>query len=420
MRKRFMCWLMVIMMLPGVASAQILPATKVQRAVAALIEKNMTRRGFASNDPRWAATLRNTGSGIAGAAAAAAVVTAAGITAPAWVTAAAIAGLGALFAVGIDLAVDATLKWIQGPDGSVTLKGVSGGTYVPLPGQEWIWIGGYPAGQGFPLDSNKGSEGACNAYWGKPNSLYIVVSSSAYSCLLRMKPEYQPAADSSQSMLNIGTINNSVDPNYVPDGSGSMTGSPTQAVASLSDADRAKPVNPELIAKIADAAMQKAASTPGYEGVPYDAADPITIQDAISYRQASPDAWPTVGDITSPQVAPSTSPGASPWALPNSASEPVAPPTGANPTPPISAPTFDWSIPNFGSSIEKQTVPVSYVPTVFAAPTGCPSPITFTMFGKSYSIGYGPFCDLMATLAPIFLACGAAAAALIFAESLKS
>lgn len=415
MKNRFICWLVVILMLPGLATAQALPVSKVQRAIAGMIEKNMTRRGFASNDPRWAATLQSTGAGIAGAAAAAAVVTAAGITAPAWVTAAAIAGLGAVFAVGIDLAVDATLKWIQGPDGTVTLKGVKSGPFVPLPGQEWVWKNGH----GYPLDSSHGSTEYCQAHWGGSSGMYDVVSSSGYTCVLTLKPLYQPGPDLPPQDFS-AYVNTTADPYYTPSESLDLTGSPAQAVAALSEADRAKPANPELIAKIADAAMQKAAAAPGYQGVPYDAANPVSVQDAVAYQQANPGAWPTVGDITSPQVAPTTSPGSSPWSLPNSAADPVAPPSGSNPTPPINAPAFDWSIPNFGGSIDRQTVPVSFVPTVFAAPTGCPAPITFTMLGKAYSISYGPFCDLMATLAPIFLACGAAAAALVFAESLKS
>ncbi len=158
----------------------------------------------------------------------------------------------------------------------------------------------------------------------------------------------------------------------------------------------------------------------GGSAIPYDSSNPITSADASTMQSANPASWPTVGDITSPQSSASGSSGASPWALPSSATAPVTPPAGGNDTPPITGPTLDWSIPAYGDQISKQSVSVSFVPTVFAAPTGCPAPITFQMFGKTSVISYGPFCDLMTVLAPLFLACGAAAAALIFAESLKS
>ena len=195
----------------------------------------------------------------------------------------------------------------------------------------------------------------------------------------------------------------------------------SEALASLTPEQLAKPLNPEVVAQIADSAWKKAAAQPGYQGYPYDAANPITPADVTAYRTANPTApWPTVGDALKPQPAPQGGTAGDPFTLPNSAAEPVTPPGGSTP-PPAETPTlFDWAIPAQSESIPKQQVPVTYTPTVFSAATGCPAPVTFEMFASTYAISYSPACSLMSTLAPIFLACGAAAAALIFASALKS
>jgi hypothetical protein len=70
--------------------------------------------------------------------------------------------------------------------------------------------------------------------------------------------------------------------------------------------------------------------------------------------------------------------------------------------------------------IPQQSVPVTFNPVSFAAPGGCPAPISYTMFNKAYTLSYQPMCDLMTTLCPLFLALGAAAAAWIFMEGLRA
>lgn len=67
-------------------------------------------------------------------------------------------------------------------------------------------------------------------------------------------------------------------------------------------------------------------------------------------------------------------------------------------------------------TIPTENVPATYTPTVFAAPGGCPAPIPFSVFGKSFSLGYEPMCNTLATIRLIFLAIGAVAAAWIFQE----
>lgn len=437
-KQLFVRWLICVLILPGlfnpaVVHAQAQPAASlVQRAISGILQKKMATRGFASNDPRWSATLTGTGTAIAGGAAAAAVVTLAGVTAPAWVTTGAVIALGALFTAGIDLAIDG-IKWAFKGDGSITYP-IASGTYPSQKGPDTFVYGQWRAGNAlgiatyWALDYNAALQrdspqaGAsvgleqCETYG---NGTWMC--SFSYSNPSGTTPNWYRISGSSQQGVAYTcdgtTVNGVCQPPLSTGGAGSETGSPTKAVQSLSDGDKAKPVNPVVLAAIADQAWKNAASQPGYNGYPYDAANPITTADAAAYQQANPQAWPKVADLVAPQ--PSTSANPNPWSLPNSAAEP-APSEGTDKPPPETDPTFDWSIPNTGETIGKQAVPVSYVPTVFAAPTGCPAPITFTMMDKQYTIAYGPFCDLMVLLAPIFLACGAAAAAIIFMQSLKS
>jgi len=432
MRNWLTRWLVVLMLIPGIVHAQAAAVSNMQRSVAGLIEQNLARRGFAANDPRWVSTLQGSGSSIAGAALGAAAVTAAGVTAPAWATVAATVALGALFTAGINLAIDG-IKWLINSDGSVTYTGQGGSS------------GGGSAGSNFyaflPNGSHPGyvygSVGsvavalAINSVFGDAStgdSSFTLFSSSGCVigsgsvCTADVLQTY--TGGSVHRFVEVIPTTTSWSPpagsTALPSAPTTVTKSPTDAANDLTPEQKAKPANPELIAKIADAAMQKAASAPDNAGFPYDASHPITTADAQAYQQANPQNWPTVGDAVAPQVAPAGQPASQPWSLPSSAATPVTPPSSNNPTPPVVSPTLDWAIPNYGDSIGKQAVSVSFVPTVFAAPTGCPAPVSFTMFGKQYLIAYAPFCDLMSMVAPIFLACGAAAAALIFAESLKS
>ena len=70
------------------------------------------------------------------------------------------------------------------------------------------------------------------------------------------------------------------------------------------------------------------------------------------------------------------------------------------------------------------SVPITYVPTMFAGSAACPAPVplSFSISGvaKSFTISYQPLCDLMTILAPIFLALGAAGASIIFMQGLRT
>lgn len=71
-------------------------------------------------------------------------------------------------------------------------------------------------------------------------------------------------------------------------------------------------------------------------------------------------------------------------------------------------------------AIPRLSIPVTLGTTVFAAPSGCPSAIAFTVFAKPYTIGYDGLCNTLVPIRLIFLALGAAMAVMIFMEGLKA
>ena len=440
MSKTFFRWLLVVMLLPGFVQAQVAPVTTMQRAVASVIEKKMAARGFASNDPRWAATLQSGSSQVLGAAAAAAAVTAAGITAPAWITVAGTVVLGAILGYGIDLAIDG-IKWLINGDGSVTYTPSSGGgSSVPpesggamTAGGSYYQVADIYGGSGANVAQEyvtsrfagqtfvAGHYDSSGAYW------YSIDDPSSQDGHCAPYPHCRVEVILQQSSGAPGDCGaGMVWVNYCraltptsPSGPASpVTKSPTEAVSALSDSDKAKPLNPEVVAKIADSIWKNAAAQPGYSGVPYDATNPITVSDAAAVQQANPSTWPNVGDATAPQQAGSSST-SSPWSLPNSAATPVVD-SGMTPAQPTPEKGLDWAIPGTGETIERKAFTVNYSPVGFKAATGCPAPIEYKMFDTTYQLAYGPFCDLMEYLYPLFLALSAISAAFIFANSLKS
>lgn len=172
------------------------------------------------------------------------------------------------------------------------------------------------------------------------------------------------------------------------------------------------PASPALVAQAANNAWQSAASQPGYQGLPFQASNPVTTADAQAWQAANPSSYPTVGDMLSPAVNPSTS----------AVSQPVAPGTVANPgtnTAPANTPQV-----NLG------TDPVVPLPTLEGTPTGqmilapilslfpdlksfvvpshsaeCPKP-TLNLFGRALLLD--GHCTLLETVRPTLYAVMAA------------
>lgn len=355
--------------------AQALPVSRMQNTISGVIQSKMTGRGFAANDPRFGITLQAAGSTIAGGAAAAAVVTAAAVTAPAWVTAAATVALGGLFAAGISLAVDG-VKWLLNSDGSVTAipavgTVIAGGSN----GDTVFWGSTY---NGLLVQGSNVREvafaiamyGDCGAYtcsysgltWNDDSLIASGSNPTAYSFSGHWSQDGTSNIWPRSASVRGNTSGPSQAPAYTAPNPTPQptTKSASDQAAALSDAEKAKPANPDAVAQIADSAWKKAAQQPGYAGVPYDASNPITANDVSAWTGSNPSYAPTVGDMVAPQPAPSTGTAASPWQLPQGS-------PSANTNPATS--TSPLTNPGTGSQVNLGPDPGIGSPTMEATPT---------------------------------------------------
>lgn len=332
----FVRWLLTALVAPGLCFAQVQPSS-MQSAVSALVVSKAGQRGFAANDPRIGMTMQGIGSTVAGSAAAAAVVTAAGVTAPAWITAAAVVGLGVLFSAGISLAVDKVKAWWFNSDGSLQVQVTdSGPALIDY---------SYPV-----MPVNNVDAAACTV-----SMIYNWCDSegSSYSgCLLPgaqnpsnfCRPGWaldgKTSTTFSDAMKRAGyTYRTKSAPGSVE------TKTASDAVTALTSEQKAAPLNPAVLAAVADRAWKAASEQPGYAGVPYSSGAPITEADAATYQAANPTTYPTVGDAVSPVTVPVGQPASTPWTpvIPGGVTQPGS---GANPsdgTAPESKP-IDWGV----------------------------------------------------------------------------
>jgi len=320
MRRLFLIFLLSIFTAQSSWAAAV-PVSNMQNAVSGVIQAKMKSRGFAANDPRWGATLQNAGATIGGAAAAAAVITLAGITAPAWVTTGLAVGLAGLFTYGINLAIDGAVHWFQNSDGTITVSGASATPDPSLqPGQCYGWQSdSICSGTSSGAIAEKVARWNDSTIFWDPSCLAIVLISCGVGKL------------SGPPSIIAGTPT-------AGSASPPVTGSISSVAATVSPSDSAKPLNPAVVATLADSAWKQAAQQPGYDGLPYSVTDPITATDAAAWQAANPGNWPTVGDAIAPQAAPSGGTASSPFSLPNSAT-PVSTADPGNQTTPQTNPS---------------------------------------------------------------------------------
>jgi len=319
------------------ASGAALPVSRMQNAVSGVTQSKMVQRGFASNDPRWINTLSSAGSAIAGAAATAATVTALGVTAPAWATVAA----GAAVGTAVALALDAGIKWLFKDSGNVQIgdNPTSPNTPAGLSPPSTVWVkNGVVGGT---------KDAACT---GQPPSSGMTGSHpwTAYHAMLNGVCEGFRVFTDTGSVVDAGpddtfsvfTNNTSRCPGIgltasagkcpasnFPEPAGAPVKTISDAAAQLTDPQKAQPLNPQVIADLANEFWKQAAAAPGYNGLPYDATQPVTAADAATWQASNPNYWPSVGDFVAPQVAPSGGTASTPFSMPTS----TTPATSADP-----------------------------------------------------------------------------------------
>jgi hypothetical protein len=195
----------------------------------------------------------------------------------------------------------------------------------------------------------------------------------------------------------------------LPGGSTSQQYSSLDAATSgMSAEDKAKSLSPDALARIVDAAWSRAASQPGYQGLPYSATQPVTPAEVSTWQNENPGLNPTLGDLLVPAVAPGTvsvpispdvsvSPNPSPNPDPGTGGDPTPAPAGTTNVNVVNVPTVrvDWGAdPGIGTPSLEQTPSASAILTPllnlmpalrnFAVPAHnsvCPKP-SFSMFGK--------------------------------------
>lgn len=313
-----------------------MPVTPMQNAVSGVIQQKAIKRGFAANDPRYGATLNLVSGGLASAAGAgAAAVVLGAVTAPAWGTVALAAGVGAVVTYSVTLAINGVIDWLFSPNSADT-KPITQHANQSTPVGNGLttgsayWITSInPAVYGsdamsaiqaaVPLNwvetaTSTFKIGACTTPTATSMSCSItrVNKSDNYNQLNYAAIGANYYASGAPGTCQPGFVYRQSSCILVPQPADSKV-TAQEAINNLSPAELAKPLNPQIVASIADLGWKNAASQPGYNGLPYVASDPITAAEVETWRQSNPSAWPTVQDFVSPQPAIN-----SPWTLPQS------------------------------------------------------------------------------------------------------
>ncbi|WP_144768307.1 hypothetical protein [Herbaspirillum sp. SJZ099] len=326
-----------------------LPVSKMQNAISGVAQSKMLSNGFLAADPRYNATIRAIGGAAIGYTAEAVAVTSLGITAPAWVSIAAIALAGY---AGI-LALDAGVKWLFKDRNSVQVgdnpQSVNTPAGMPIPTVIWCWqssvCSGTKAGACTGIPGSTGeSQGRtfqraynmvgdeCHSFWTFSDTGQVYDVGVAGAII-----QYTSNRTACPGISLSGT--NGICPaSNFPEPAAAPVKTLSDAANGLTDAQKAAALNPQIVADLANDFWREAAAAPGYDGLPYDATQPITATQAQAWQQAHTDYWPSVGDFVAPQAAPSGGTASSPFTMPtvtapvSSADPTTQPSTGTNPS----------------------------------------------------------------------------------------
>lgn len=374
----------------SIALAQVSTASdaaywNMNRALSGVTQQALASRGYVSNDPRTYATLSHMSNaakgGIvaaAGAAAGAGAVVLAGVTAPAWASVALFIGVSAVASYGINLALDSLVNWIFRSDQKINTAALSLGTPIEVSLGGSYWSGSLLVGPGSTNTTIYGGDGRSMAYQSEvatrnylgfnttnltcfltSNSTITYWSCGAYGSWMVYKPSGSPV-NCAAGMYCTATTSFANPTLTVPAKTGVTIGT---AVSDIPPEDLAKPLNPQLVAAIANRLWQMSAAQPGYSGVPYPASNPISTQEATQYQQANPQVWPSVRDFVNPRTDATTNTNTT--ALPSGATQPATVPTTftTSPNPATVNPASSSTLTNLGED------PVTPAPQLEQIPT---------------------------------------------------
>lgn len=347
---------------PLTAYGQAVPVaepSRVTRAVSGVLQDGMRSRGFAANDPRIYSTLSRITPVLGGAAGTAVAVTAGTVTAPAWASVALVVGIGAIVSYAVTLGLDALVRWLFNPNGTVDQSSDAGGAYPDCTGSSF-WRGNVNTGGGqFVYGCNP--EALVRQVLHLNQTFAGTVPTGPVSCSFETNTVYctQPNGGSAwlyrqtsePPVVCVGAtyaIGGSCQPySYaLPQPVPTQTGVPLPtAISAIPAQDLDKPLNPAIVAALANQAWQQAASQPGYDGLPYPVSNPITATEVLPWMQANPEYAPTVRDFVAPNPVSTANP--QPWALPSNPTAPVTTPT-TQPNPSVTNPAAQNPLSNLG------------------------------------------------------------------------
>ena len=365
----------------------------------------------------WSPKVTSTIDAVSGVAGTAATtisgVLLAGATAPGWVGLAITVGVSTALGYVVNLGINSLAKWLFRSDNQIDESGEP--TTVPTTsamnaGGAFWKVSFHSGGVNIDLAGGDGEAVARQGYYeyraqtnqNTSTSPTCSVGGSSVMCSpinATLQPTGAPASCGPGTLYNYtkGTCGGYTftAPASVP----SKTTNLQTAIADLPAADKSKPLNPAIVAAVANQLWIKAASQPGYQGMPYSYANPITESDVSTWQQSNPSEYPTVEEFTSPMPSGSTT--GSPWSLPVSG-QPVGTQNGSQTTPTGTTNPSTQPLANLGAdpgigSPTLETTPtaqqilapiLNLVPSLrsFSATAhvgSCPRP-SFTLFGQSH------------------------------------
>jgi hypothetical protein len=341
----------------GNSSAPTASYNKMQDTLSGVIYKKAGQSGLqGDSNGVWASRATSTIDGVASVAGTAASAVVGGLlvaaTSPGWVGIATIAVVSSVIGYAVNLGINSLTKWLFRSDQQVDVSQDASTSTQPnctLSAGGSYWSGGYYKASGayVSLVSCDGVALAKYAYQGylTEHPTYTWLPSDG-DC--RQDPSWLPT----QHIKCFAT--SAIEASYYASGAlatcpaGSQlyvggtcvpfTSAPAttatktlaQAIPAIPAADKAKPLNPAIIAALVNQLWREAASKPDYQGIPYSYANPVTEQDVSQWQQDNPSYYPTVDDFVKPNP-PATSTG-SPWSLPISG-QPIGTPNGTQPAP---------------------------------------------------------------------------------------
>lgn len=355
----------------------------MNRAVSGITQQAMEARGYVPSDPRTYSTLAHMSgaarvgiTSAAGAVAGAGAVTLAGVTAPAWASVALFVGVSAVASYGISLALDGLVNWLFRSDNKLDTFGdpmnvptssvmSQGGPYcrvqfvssphnIQLSGGDCEAL----ARQGYAQYIAKANPGG-NASPNCTTSPSYVACGPIYA---HRMTSGAPATCVAGTYYGGGQCQNY---NFIPPSSiPAKTGVPVgTAVSDIPAEELDKELNPQLVAAVANRLWQQAAAQPGYDGIPYPSANPISTEEATQWQEANPQAWPSVRDFVQPRTDVATN--TDTVALPTNPTQVGAPPTSFTtaPNPSTTNPNAEQDPLNLGPD------PATPAPTLESPPT---------------------------------------------------